>query len=160
MSDFIKTTILGILCLLTPGLATASHALIGDKVAGLVYTVPGVINNGTLATVFQCTNVATSGTASLGVDVFRSDGSLAGSVFTVPIAPGETKLISTQPVGGVTVDVVIGIGTAVYGAARITGSGTAAHNKLICSAYQISPGATPAYLNALPVIAKKKQKGL
>jgi hypothetical protein len=134
-------------------LGSIAQAGIGD--ATPLYTVPGVLQTASLATVFHCTNVGKSGSDSIafGVDVYDSNGVVAGSASAV-VAPGETRLIATQVIQSLVVDVAMTISGPLQGAARILGTA-----KLECAAYVMSPYTGPGYMNALPIISKLKQRG-
>jgi len=141
-------------------LSSAAYAqVIGDNVPNYRYSVPGVLNTPALATVFQCTNTGKVGAGAFPfeVDVFDATGVLAGTV-SLALSEGETKTISTQPLGALAVNGSMfgnGAGTTVVsGAARILGG-----KKMICTASVIGPGVNPAYLNALPVLKKTTQHG-
>lgn len=140
-----------------------------------VFTVPGVIKNNNLETIFLCTSLQPVGVVFVGVEVFASTGGpplndvnfsidpMTGLVMTgdgvESISPGETATIATgNSVGFHEDDVIDTLGPASVrnGSARIV----ATSKKIGCSAMVIDElNDPPSSMSALSVLSKKKQKG-
>lgn len=118
--------------------------------AGSVFSVPGVLNTPTFATVFACTNHGPL-TAPVLIEVFDGAGASQGQVPT-SIDPGKSVYLSTQPVGSI-VTTSMGFGS-LLGSAKVAFSGKG----LVCTAWTMAPGGTASYVNSLPFIRGAKQK--
>lgn len=142
----------------TLSLLGATRALggIGDPTIGKVFSVPGVLQTSYFTTLFQCTNALPTGRPpiTMAVEVFAANGASVGTA-SVILAAGATGLIATGPVGSLIPHATAPVPNGTVGAARITGSASG----LICAAYMMSPNSSPGYVDALPIIAKTKQRG-
>lgn len=135
--------------LASPG---AVRAGLGDSL--LYWATTGVMNTGNLATVFQCSNPDTAASQGMDFEIFKADGTLAGTG-SVSVPPGGTRTVSTQTLYSLAAGdyTNIGITFTVLGSARV-GS-----KDLICAAWVMSNGTSPGYMNSLPIIKKAKQRG-
>jgi len=131
-----------------------------------VFTVPGVIKNNNLETVFICTSLDTVGTASIGVEVFAAAGGPPLNDVSTPnldgaesVGPGETATIATGSTVALHEDEIIDVlvpASVKNGSARIVSTS----KKITCSAFVVDElNDPPNVLGALSVISKKKQKG-
>jgi hypothetical protein len=120
-----------------------------------LYSVPGVISGGGLATYFSCTSTDTA-TMQVGVELF---GGAGGGPVNDPVAtslsvgPGATVTFGT----GAAVGISIGssLGTSFGRSARIL----ATSKKLMCTAFVADAfNAPPTTSWQLTIIAKLKQK--
>jgi hypothetical protein len=123
-----------------------------------VFTVPGVMETGILATGFHCTNLDKA-PVTIGVELFGSAGGgpyndAAATSSTVD--PGATVLFATSPLtNGVPGDLDIGGAGMGRGSARIL----ATSKSLACTAFVMDPlNVPPATSWQLTIIAKTKQK--
>ena len=134
---------------------STAFAGIGDAMTDKVYTVPGVVHTSSLATVFHCTNSYPTGygSVSMHVEVWDSDGQLAGSA-TFNLAGGASGIITTGTISALIADANANVADGTQGSASIAGD-----KRLLCTAYVTSRNATPEYMNSLPVIVKNKQRG-
>ncbi len=123
-----------------------------------VYSVPGVINTGALATFFSCTNVD-SASATVGVEVFGPAGGASinnAATTAISVAPGATVIFGTSNALGISVDANLNVGFVSKGSARILATST----KLLCTAFLADPGsAPPISMVSLTIVGKTKQKG-
>src|SRR5438552_13411212 len=130
---------------LTPG-ATTLH----------LYSVPGVIAGGGLATYFSCTSTDTA-TMQVGVEVFGSAGGAPfndAAASSLSLAPGATVIFGTGGAAGISISSSLGGGFS-KGSARIL----ATSKKLACTAFLADDGnAPPTSMAQLTIIAKLKQK--
>jgi hypothetical protein len=131
----------------------------------LLYTVPGVIKNNNLETVFICTSFDSSPMA-IGVEVFAATGGPPLNVVGMPtldgaetVGPGETATIATGATLGFHEDEIIDSllpASVRNGSARIVATG----KKLGCTAFIADElNDPPAALTSLNVIYKTKQRG-
>lgn len=122
-----------------------------------LYSVPGVLNNGALATFFSCTSTA-SAAIQVGVEVFGAlGGGPANDAVTtsLSVAPGATVVLGTSFAASMVIDSGLGAGPLSRGSARIL----ATSKSLICTAFVADPGsAPPASGWHLTIVAKTKQK--
>ena len=123
-----------------------------------LYSVPGVVNNGILATVFICTSTDTA-TMQVGVEVFGDFGGAPANDATatsLSVAPGATVNFRTGALvwlGGNSSSLIPG--PVESGSARIL----ATSKKLTCTAFLADPSnAPPTSMVYLTIIAKLKQK--
>jgi hypothetical protein len=106
-----------------------------------LYSVPGIINNGLLTTLFSCTSTDTAD-MRVGVESF---GSAGGSPSNDPVAasfsvlPGGTVTFGCVSAASIAVNSVLSCGPLSRGSARIL----ATSRKLICTAYIVDPGNVP-----------------
>jgi hypothetical protein len=135
------------------------------KATLLLYTVPGVIKNNNLETVFICTSFDSSPMA-IGVEVFAATGGPPLNVVAAPtldgaetVAPGETATIATGATLGLHEDEIIESllpASVKNGSARIVATG----KKLGCTAFIADElNDPPSALTSLNVIYKTKQRG-
>lgn len=116
------------------------------------WSVPGVLNNGNLATVFMCTATTS---LTVGVEVFQASGGPAlAPASGINLTAGQTATFVTQPVAGLSPDIQMGIGASVQGSARIVSTSA----KVACHAFVVEAGGG-YIMSALPVIKKTTQKG-
>jgi hypothetical protein len=132
--------------ILTPG-ATTFH----------LYSVPGIISGGGLATFFACTSTDAA-TIQVGVEVFFSGGGAPGNdaaATSLSVGPGATVIFGTGGAVGISISSNLGAGGLSKGSARIL----ATSKKLACTAYIADTGnAPPTSAWQLTIIAKLKQK--
>lgn len=139
---------------------TAAPLLNGDTKSTLVYTFPGVLNIGTLATVVSCTSIEKEGGADVTFGVeFWSNGGLVNDLTTgtgvESLTPGDTDNIATQATVALPEENVA-TGAITVGAGRIFASST----KIICTAFLVDAANSPPNLiSVLPVFKKTKQLG-
>ncbi|HLX88665.1 MAG TPA: hypothetical protein VKR22_09465 [Acidimicrobiales bacterium] len=118
------------------------------------WSVPGVINTGTMATVFSCTNGGST-PASVTVSIFNKDGTV-GPTGTHTIAVRATLNFLTQSTAAITADIVVPAPLEASGSAQIS-----APAGVYCAAYITGAASDPpAVMVSLPVIAGIKQKGV
>ncbi len=137
-----------------------------------VFTVPGVIKNNNLETIFMCTSLEKSGVVTVGVEVFAAAGGPPlNDVTAVDPDPqlnkdgvetmglGETATISTGVTTAFHEDEVIntlGPASVKNGSARIISTS----KKIACSVFVVDDiNDPPGSMSALSVLSKKKQKG-
>ena len=132
-------------------------ALIAGETTFHLYSVPGVIDSGGLATYFSCTSTDTA-QVQVCVEVFTSSGfqisnDCSSTSVSRSVAPGATVLFGTNAAAWVSVDSVVGGSTK--GSARIV----ATSKKLACTAFVADLANTPPTSAwQLTIIAKTKQK--
>src|SRR5207245_1337338 len=86
-----------------------------------LYSVPGVIRNGSLGTFFACTNT-TGAAIRVGVEVFGPAGGAAAndaSATSLDVGPSATVLFGTGGAVGLGVSGTLGAGSLSKGCARI-----------------------------------------
>src|SRR5262249_46692354 len=120
--------------------------------------VLGVTNTSSLATVFQCTSLDTSG-FRIAVEVFSSSGALLNDVTAgdgaLTLSAGQTGLIATGSILSQPIDDAMSLSAPMEGAARIISTSS----KVACAAFVTSVGSTPSYHDGLRVLKGKAQKG-
>jgi len=166
------TMILGGFCLAAA--VPAGAGVIGSPLPTLsasgrtahVFTVPGVIKDNNLETLFTCTSLETSRTLVFAVEVF--DGTGAGPLNNAAtptlegakhLAPGETATIATGHTLGLHEDKIL---TSLLPASLKSGSARiVSTSKHIACTVLIADDLNdpPASMVALKVISKKKQRG-
>jgi hypothetical protein len=125
------------------------------------WSVPGVVSNGFLATLFWCTNTL-SASVIVGIEAFGPAGGAAlndASATSLSVGPGATVAISTQATG-FEVDAVLDVYPTAGSARVLTTASFKASQGILCSAIlfdQNNP--TPVSMASLPVIRKTTQQG-
>jgi len=144
MRRLLFTTLLGIAI-------SASTAFAVDK----VWSIPGVINSGGLATVFSCTN-GNATPATVIVNLRDNSGTNAANVSSGLAANDAMIDFATQSVAMLSGETVIpGAPTLVSGSAAIT-----ATSGVYCTAYVVdSTNNPPSVAWPLTIVSKTKQKG-
>ena len=127
------------------------------------WTVPGVVSNGYLTTIFACTNTLSSST-TMGVEVFGVSGGAAlndTSTSSFAVAPGGTAVFGTESTAGFSLDSNLGLGNVQKGSARVlVTTSFKASQGILCSAILADPGnSPPTVMTTLPVIKKTTQQG-
>jgi hypothetical protein len=131
-----------------------------------VFTVPGVIKNNNIETIFSCTSLEKSGSIVVAVEVF---GALGGSPLndaSTPsldgaetLQPGETATITTGATVGFHEDEIVDSllpASVRNGSARIVSTS----KRIACSAYLADElNDPPSSMTALSILSKQKQKG-
>jgi hypothetical protein len=124
-----------------------------------LYSVPGVIDIGGLATFFSCSNT-TDANIRVGVEVFAPGGGAAindPSATSLDLSPGATRIFGTGAAVGILVDSNLGAGLISKGLARILATES---KGIICSSFLADTGnAPPTSMADLTVVKKTKQKG-
>ena len=152
--------------MLTLALTTSARAGIADsplpvlavgKTTVHLYSVPGVIRTGSLATFFSCTSTDTA-TMQAGVEVFGAPGGAPANdaaATSLTVAPGATVMFGTSAAAGILIDSNLGSGSMSKGSARVL----ATSKKLVCTAFVADDGNDPpTSMVQLTIIAKLKQK--
>jgi hypothetical protein len=123
-----------------------------------LYSVPGVRNNGVLATFFSCTSTDTA-TMQVGVEVFGDPGGgpVNDAVATsLSVQPGATARFGTTSAVGIAIHSDLGAGPVAGGSARIL----ATSKKLVCTAFLADrTNAPPTSMVYLTIVKKTTQKG-
>lgn len=120
-----------------------------------LYSVSGVMHQGTPGTFFTCTSTDTV-PMKVGVEVFDFVGNFTNDVAatSLSVAPGATVMFGTSAAVGIVIDSNVG-GLIGNGSARIL----ATSKKLVCNAFVADTGnAPPTSMMYLTIIAKTKQK--
>jgi hypothetical protein len=145
------------------GIGDKDLPLLAGRKPKLLYTVVGVRDGASLATVFFCTSTERSGgaTIQLGIEVFQWSGALLNDVTAgfgrISISPGQTWTLTTRNVLGFTDDNLLSTGPVDQGSARIFASS----KNIICSAMIVDAiNAPPTSMVMLPVFRTTKQKGM
>ena len=122
-----------------------------------LFTVPGAISGGGLATFFSCTSLDTA-TMQVGVELFASPGgapSNDAAATSLSVAQGATVMFGTSAAAGLSISSSLGGGSMSKGSARIL----ATSKKLACTAFLADvSNAPPTSMTYLTIIAKTKQK--
>ena len=122
-----------------------------------LYSVPGVINGGGLATFFSCTSTDMA-TMQVGVETFGLAGgapSNDAAATSLSVVSGGTVIFGTGAAAGISVSSQLAAGPLSKGSARIL----ATSKKLACTAYSADvSNAPPTSAWQLTIIAKLKQK--
>jgi hypothetical protein len=139
-------------------LAVAAPASAASTLAPL-FTVSGVINNGSLATFFSCTNTDTVPT-TVGIEIDNGNGTLLNvpSATALSISPKNTVLFGTTAASPLTfaVDANLAPGTVAKGSPQILTTS----KKIVCSAIIADPsGNPPQSIGNLTIAAKGRQRG-
>jgi hypothetical protein len=123
------------------------------------FSVPGVINDADLATVFSCTNSSTTATASVTVTLFKEDGEAGPTATDATVFTRATPDFTTSAVklfGGGREEFTLGAETTLTGWARITAS-----PGVFCDAWVVDAvNNPPKVMMNLPVIKGTAQKGV
>jgi hypothetical protein len=122
-----------------------------------LFTVPGVVNNGTLGTFFACTNTDTA-TVTIAVEVFDQAGASknAPSTTAVSVAPQGTVLVGTTGAATFTADALLNPQSIEKGSARVL----ATSKKVVCSAFLADlVNVPPISMTTLSIVVKGKQRG-
>ena len=117
-----------------------------------LYTVPGVVNAGNLATYLTCTSVSTA-SQTITVDVFSQTGASAGSATSV-LGAGKSMRFGTQASPALLVDTLITTTPVASGVARIVST----DKKLLCTAAVADATSGSPVMAELTIVAKLKQK--
>ena len=122
-----------------------------------LYSVPGVIRAGGLATFFSCTSTDTA-TMQVGVELFFAPGGAPANdaaATSLSVGAGATVIFGTSGAAGISIDSSLGGGFFSKGSARIL----ATSKSLACTAFLADVGnAPPTSMAQLTIIAKLKQK--
>jgi hypothetical protein len=122
-----------------------------------LYSVPGVMNNGVLATYFSCTSTDTV-TMQVGVELFGPAGGSPGNdavATSLSVAAGATVIFGTSAAAGISISSSLGGPIMSKGSARIL----ATSKKLACTAFVADPGNAPPTSGwQLTIIKKTTQK--
>jgi hypothetical protein len=145
--------------------AGAAHAGIADsplpvleagKKTYHLYSIPGVIDQGGLATFFACTSTDTA-PMTVGVELFGTLGGAPGNdpvASSLTILPGGTLTFGTRSAVGIGIDSLVGGGLS-RGSARILSTS----KKLVCTAFVADiSNAPPTSMTYLTIIKKTTQK--
>lgn len=123
-----------------------------------LYTVPGVLDGGGVATLFGCTSLEATATIQVGVELFPQLGGAAANdavASSLSFEPGATKYFGTGPTLWFGVNSSLG-----YAGTRSSARILATSKKLTCTAFVADEGnAPPTSMTSLTIIAKTKQKG-
>jgi hypothetical protein len=123
-----------------------------------LYSVPGVISGGGLATFFGCTNT-TSANIRVGIEVFDLAGGAArndASATSLDFYPGGSWRFGTEGAYGIATQSQLGVMVSV-GSARILAT---KRSGIICNAFIADVGnAPPTSMVELKVVKNKTQKG-
>jgi hypothetical protein len=123
-----------------------------------VFSVPGVIRRGSLATFFSCTNLDAAN-VTIGVEVFGSNGGAPfndAAATSLSVPPRGTRIFGTITPVGIIIDSNLAVGSVDKGSARIL----ATSKKLACTAFVADPANDPPTSAwQLNILAKTKQKG-
>ncbi len=143
---------------MTAGIADSPLPVLQAGVTTLhLYSVPGVVNNGGMATAFSCTSASTA-SIRVGVEIFPANGGSPlnnAATSAVTLAAGGTVLFVSSPVAALGYDADLGLGTLTKGSARIISTS----KSLICTAFALdATSAPPSGSWELTIIAKVKQK--
>ncbi len=139
---------------------------VGGSSSRHVYTIPGVIRNNNLETVFVCTSLENVNSFRFAVEVFAATGGAPLNNAGIPslngadtLAPGETRTVGTDNTVGIHEDTIItGLAAASLrnGSARIVSEST----RIVCNAWVVDElGNPPASSLALKVMKARKQSG-
>jgi hypothetical protein len=157
----IFVTLLTVLAL-TPaakaGIVDSPVPSLGGAKASVLYSVPFVMNAGSLGTYFSCTSTAPSA-QQVAVEVFSDLGGAPtnDAVATqLTVGPGETRLFATTGAAGLSEDKSLSSPALFKGSARILSTS----KSLICTAFVADTGGVPPRTAwQLTMVAKTKQKG-
>ena len=145
------------------GIGDKGLPLLGGEKTKLLYTVTGVRDSTTLATLFHCTSTERTDRPVLriGVEVFNYDTTPANDVTAGDgdgtIVPGGTVTFGTQDTASFGEDELIGTGTINQGSARIF----ATSKNVLCAAMIVDPiNDPPTSMVMLPVFRATKQGGM
>jgi hypothetical protein len=128
-----------------------------------VFTIPGVIKNNNLETLFMCTSLDDA-TVTLAVQVFGTTGGdplndVATGEGVEALVPGATSTIATGATVAFHEDDVMGSLAAASlrnGSARIISTS----KRIACAAFVVDEfGATPVTMAPLKILSKTKQHG-
>lgn len=154
------------------GTMTARAGVLDSPLPGLqsgqttqhVFTVPGVIKNNNLETIFICTSLDSAAIA-IGVEVFGADGGVplndygmsASDGVLTGVLPGQTRTITTGATIGFHEDEVILLAAASLrnGSARILSTS----KKIACNAFVADELSDPPISMVALKIIGKKQRG-
>lgn len=136
---------------------TPLPTLLAGKRTNHLYSVPGVVDAGNLATFFSCTSTDTEA-MQVGVELFGAPGGapINDAVATsLSVAPGATVILGTSAAVGIAISTNLG-GSGSKGSARVL----ATSKKVICTAWVADiVNAPPTSAWHLNILAKTKQKG-
>ena len=156
----ILLAVVGLTPFAAPALAGIADSPLPVLVAGqttqLLYSVPGVVSNGTLESYFACTSTDTA-TMTMGIEVFGASGGDPvndAAATAISVLPGGTVRFGTHLAISFTVDRVVH-SPGDRASARILSTS----KKLECTAFVADPGGAPPGASwQLTIIAKTKQK--
>jgi len=137
---------------------SAPPALMGQP-SYHIYTVPGLIDAGGLATFFSCSNT-TSSNIRVGVEVFGGSGGAAAndpSATSLDLLPGGAFWFCTSTALGFSCQSNLGASIGARGTARILAT---ERSGIICTAVLADvTSAPPTSMVQLNIVKKLKQKG-
>jgi hypothetical protein len=124
-----------------------------------VWSVPGVINNGSFGAFIACTNAGSS-TATVGVEVFGAAGGVAlnnAGATAISTASGATVLFGTSTAVSFSVDANLAPGPVAKGSARVLSTTS---KGILCSAFLADPaGQPPVAMTNLTIVKRTSQRG-
>jgi hypothetical protein len=143
------------------GIADSPVPLLMGQKAQVLYSVPGVINAGSLGTYFSCTSAAKT-PSIVAVEVFQDSGGAPlndASATSLSVPPGATVMLATEDAVGFVEDSFLldplSPPAIAKGSARILSTSTS----LICDAFVSDAVHTPPVsMRYLTIVAKTKQK--
>lgn len=158
--------VLSVITLVTLSVEATTHAQINGATPPLmgqqsfhIWSVPGVIDTGGIATFFACTNT-TDAAIRVGVEVFGPAGGAAindPSATSLNVAPSATVLFGTGGAVGLSVSGTLGAGIISKGSGRVLAT---VSKGIICSAFLADPNNDPVTsMSALTIVKKTRQKG-
>jgi hypothetical protein len=145
------------------GVADSPVPFLAGSPARHIYTIPGVIKNNNLETLFMCTSME-SFSVTIAVQVFAATGGdplndVVGGEGVETVAPGGTATFATGATVAFHEDDTIGtLGAASLrnGSARII----ATSKRIACDAFVVDEfGTTPVTMAPLKILSKTKQHG-
>lgn len=129
--------------------------LVAGKKTLLLYSVPGIISDGGLASFFSCTSTDTA-PMQVGVELFFAPGGAPANdavATSLSVAPGARVIFATGGAAGISID--SNLGGFETASARIL----ATSKKLACTAFVADQSNSPPSVAwQLTIIAKLKQK--
>lgn len=143
------------------GIADSPVPLLMGQKAQVLYSVPGIINAGSLGTYVSCTSTAKT-PSIVAVEVFQNSGGAAlndASATSLSVAPGATVMFATENAVGFIEDSFLldplSPPVITKGSARILSTS----KSLICDAFvSDAVNSPPVSMRYLTIIAKTQQK--
>lgn len=161
----LATAFLAVLVLAAPAFAGIADTPLPVLVAGqttlLLYSVPSIINIGSLGTYFGCTSTDTA-PMQVGVEIFGAGGAPANdaAASSLAVQPGATVIFGTTGAAGFSIESTVGgPGGGGPGGGKGSARILATSKKLTCTAFVADFADNPPTTSwQLTIIAKTKQK--
>lgn len=143
------------------GIADSPVPLLMGQKAQVLYSIPGVVNAGSLGTYVDCTSTATT-PSIVAVEVFQNSGGAPmndAATTSLSVGPGATVIFGTENAAGFVEDSFLFDPLSPPAIAKGSARVLSTSKSLICDAFvSDAVNAPPVSMRYLTIVAKTKQK--